>query len=99
MEDLPRQTVGEKSFECHGQGLLWGGELQGVKMEELRSACSQEAVWPYLVPGPPMGFMCHGSCGSRSSPRITPPMDIDETQFREGVAALARVVGRLLASQ
>ncbi|CAJ1368358.1 unnamed protein product [Effrenium voratum] len=76
----------EKFFRVCGQGLLWGVELlKKVELTKLEEACYAEGVWPYIVASP-LGFM------------ITPPMDIEEVEFRQGVGALRRVLRRLGAT-
>lgn len=72
-------------FQLHGQGLLWGGEFLDSKvvLKDFREACHEKKVWPYIVPSWRLGFM------------ISPPMDIDEHEFREGLQRLAGVILQL----
>ncbi|CAK9096373.1 Acetylornithine aminotransferase (ACOAT) [Durusdinium trenchii] len=86
VRDLLGPVADGKFFRLYGQGLLWGGEFaKTVAATDLKAACHKEGVWPYIVESPSLGLM------------ISPPMDIDEDQLREGLEGLVRVVNRLKA--
>jgi len=61
---------------------LWGGEFfdSKVVLKDVEEACHKKKVWPYIVASPHLGFM------------ITPPMDIDQEDFRQGLERLKDVI-------
>jgi len=72
-----------KFVRLHGHGLMWGGEFvisdkkrRSDAARLFKKACEEEKVWPYFVGT--AGFM------------LSPPMDVDEKSFREGLERLAR---------
>lgn len=72
-------------LQVQGLGLMWGGLFADPSAERrqqalalLRSACSEEGVWPYFVPSG--GFM------------LTPPMNVPEAELREGLQRLVRAL-------
>mmetsp|Transcript_29717 Transcript_29717/g.74674 ORF Transcript_29717/g.74674 Transcript_29717/m.74674 type:complete len:477 (+) Transcript_29717:47-1477(+) len=79
-----------KFFQVQGLGLMWGGlfvDPDAAQRQKalalLRDACKQEGVWPYFVPAG--GFM------------MTPPMDIEESEFRDGLQRLVRCLSSVRA--
>lgn len=76
---------------------MWGAELH-CSEQQLVAACRAEGVWPYLVVHPQLGFLSPGKKHAfLSGFRISPAMDVDEEQLREGLSRLARVLERLRA--
>lgn len=74
-----------KFMKVEGFGLMWGGLFlhpDAAQRQEalalLREACEEEGVWPYFVPAG--GFM------------LTPPMNTEESELREGLKKLVRCV-------
>jgi len=81
---------GSGFLRVDGLGLMWGGlfcdedeSRRTVAAEAFKSACEQGGVWPYFVPAG--GFM------------ITPPMDVEEGDLREGLRKLAECVEKAQA--
>jgi len=72
----------DEFFRLYGQGFLWGGEFFNSKvvLKDVEEACHKKKVWPYIVASPHLGFM------------ITPPMDIDQEDFRQGLERLKDVI-------
>jgi len=75
-------------LRVQGLGLMWGGLFADPSAERrqqalalLRTACSEEGVWPYFVPAG--GFM------------LTPPMNVPEAELREGLQRLVRALARV----
>jgi len=69
---------------------MWGGlfcqedeSKRAMAAEAFKSACEQGGVWPYFVPAG--GFM------------ITPPMDVEESELREGLRRLVQCVEKAQA--
>eukprot|EP00927_Polykrikos_kofoidii_P044302 TRINITY_DN38302_c0_g1_i1.p1 TRINITY_DN38302_c0_g1~~TRINITY_DN38302_c0_g1_i1.p1 ORF type:complete len:504 (+),score=79.46 TRINITY_DN38302_c0_g1_i1:63-1514(+) len=87
MGDVFKEILGPLSdgtfLTVQGMGLMWGAlfvDKDAAKRQKalslLKEACQDEGVWPYFVPA--------GGC------MMTPPMNVDEVQLREGLHRLAR---------
>lgn len=80
---------GLRSMRVRGQGLLWGAEwsLPAAQIpranELLAECCRAGGVWPYFVP---KGFI------------LTPLLDVEEKQLKEGLRRLTRAVERTVQS-
>lgn len=92
MGDVVHEILGPCSdgtfLKVQGLGLMWGAlfvHSEAQKRQEalalLRVACREEGVWPYFVPAG--GFM------------LTPPMNIDEAELREGLHRLVRSLDKV----
>jgi len=92
MGEVVKEVLGPCSdgqfLQVNGLGLMWGGLFTASDEKQrsrclalLREACSEEGVWPYFVPAG--GFM------------LTPPMDIEEPELREGLQRLVRSLRRV----
>lgn len=64
------------AFPCRttGQGLLWGARVEPADVPRLKQACAARGVAPYWTP---TGLLA------------SPPLDVDETELREGLGRLA----------
>jgi len=84
VEDMLRDVNDGKFLQMKGQGLMWGGiflehdhDRRQHALALFREECIVEGVWPYFVP---VGFM------------MSPPMDIEESEFREGLTRLRKAL-------
>eukprot|EP00931_Biecheleriopsis_adriatica_P103263 TRINITY_DN78122_c0_g1_i1.p1 TRINITY_DN78122_c0_g1~~TRINITY_DN78122_c0_g1_i1.p1 ORF type:complete len:482 (-),score=107.24 TRINITY_DN78122_c0_g1_i1:53-1474(-) len=91
VQEVLGPLVDGKFLMLHGQGLMWGGEfispeedVRRKALEAMKQACKEERVWPYFVPRG--GFM------------ISPTLDIEEAQFRDGLHRLSRCLAKVKAS-
>jgi len=95
MGDVVKEVLGPLSdgvfLKVQGVGLMWGGQFvdpdsskRQKALKLFRAACAEERVWPYFVPVG--GFM------------ISPPMDVNESDFREGLQRIARSCEKVKSS-